>query len=73
MNLLNKSLQGPGENVLTSSDKIDGNKRKLNLGKNCVVKDLEMFPLLLQIESDEGYQQASNLIGNHLEELRNKI
>ena len=35
MNQLNKSLQssGPGENVLTSSDKILGFKRRLNLWK----------------------------------------
>jgi hypothetical protein len=32
-NQLNKSLQGPKENVLTSSDKILGFERKLNLWK----------------------------------------
>jgi hypothetical protein len=48
MTQLNKSLQGPGENILTSSEKILGFKRKLNLSKNHVVKgNLEMFPLLL--------------------------
>jgi hypothetical protein len=74
MNQLNKSLQGPGENVLTSSDKILGFKRELNLWKNHVVKgNLEMFPLLLGLESEEGYQQVSSLIENHLEELWNKI
>jgi hypothetical protein len=31
MNQLNNSLQGPGENVLTSRDKILGFERKLNL------------------------------------------
>jgi hypothetical protein len=35
--------------------------------------NLEMFPLLLGLESEEGYQQVSNLIESHLEELRNKI
>jgi hypothetical protein len=36
MNQLNKSLQDPRENVLTSSDKILGIKRKLNLlEKSC--------------------------------------
>jgi hypothetical protein len=45
MNQLNKSLQGFKENVLTSSDKIIGFKRKLDLWKNHVVKvNLEMFP-----------------------------
>jgi hypothetical protein len=32
-----------------------------------------MFPLLLEHESDEGCQQLSGLIENHLEELQNKI
>jgi hypothetical protein len=59
---------------LTSSDKILGFKRKLNLLKNRVVKEnLEMFPLLLGYESEEGYQHMSRLIENHLEELRTKI
>jgi hypothetical protein len=35
--------------------------------------NLEMFPLLLGLESEERYQQFSSLIENHLEELRNKI
>jgi hypothetical protein len=59
---------------LTSSGKIFGFKRELNLLKNRVVKgNLEMFPLLLGLESEEQYQQMSNIIENHLEELRNKI
>jgi hypothetical protein len=33
----------------------------------------EMFPLLLGLESEEGYHQNSSLIENHLETLRNKI
>jgi hypothetical protein len=41
---------------LTSRDKILGFKRKLNLWKNHVVKvNLEMFPLLLGLESEEAY------------------
>jgi hypothetical protein len=48
INQLNKSLQGPRENVLTSSDRILGLKKKRNLWKIHVVKgSLEMFPLLL--------------------------
>jgi hypothetical protein len=65
MNQLNKSLQGPGENILSSSDKIYGIKRKLNFGKNHVVKrNLEMFPLLLGLESEEGYHEFSSHIEN---------
>jgi hypothetical protein len=33
MNLLNKSLQGPGENISNSNDKILQLKRKLNVWK----------------------------------------
>jgi hypothetical protein len=74
MNQRNKSLQGSGENVLTSSDKILGFKRKLNIRKNHFVRgSLEMFPPLLRFESEERYQQVSTLIENHLRELRNKI
>jgi hypothetical protein len=74
MNQLNKSLQGPRENVLTLSEKILEFKKKLNLWKNHVVKgNLEMFPLLLGVESEEGYQQVFSLIGNHHEELQNRI
>jgi hypothetical protein len=74
MNQLNKPLQGPGEHFVTSSDKILGFKRKLNLWKNHVVKgNLEIFSQLLGLESEGGYQQVSNLIEEHLEELRNII
>jgi hypothetical protein len=63
MNQLNKSLQDPGENVLMSSDKIFGFKRKLNLWKNHVAKrNLEIFPLLLGLGSEEGYEQVSSLM-----------
>jgi hypothetical protein len=60
---------------LTSSDKILGLKRKLNVWKNHVVKgNLEMSPpLLLGFESEEGYQQVSSITANHHEELQNKI
>jgi hypothetical protein len=41
--------------------------------KNNVVKEnLEMFPLLLGLQSEEGYQQVSSHIDNHHEELWNK-
>jgi hypothetical protein len=74
MKQLNKSPQGPGENVLTSSDKIIGFRRKVHLWENHVLKgNVEMFPPLLGLESEEGYQKVSHLIGNHLEELRNRI
>jgi hypothetical protein len=65
---MNQSLQGPRENVLTSSDNILGFKRKMNLWKNHVVTgNLEMLPLLLGLENEEGYQQVSSLTENHLD------
>jgi hypothetical protein len=74
MNKLKKSLQGPEENVLTSNGKILVFKRKLNLWKNHSVRgNLEMFPLPLGLESEEGYKQVLTLIENYLEEVRNKI
>jgi hypothetical protein len=49
-------------------------KWKLKLWRNhVVIGNLEMFPLLLRLESEEEYQKISSLIENHLEELRNKI
>ncbi|XP_068115889.1 zinc finger BED domain-containing protein 5-like [Hyperolius riggenbachi] len=74
LNHLNKSLQGPRENILTSSDKILGFQRKLSLWKNHVANgNLKMFPLLSGLESEEGYHQVSNLIEKHLEDLQNKM
>jgi hypothetical protein len=32
-----------------------------------------MFPLLLRLESEDGYQQVSSPIGHYVEELQNKI
>jgi hypothetical protein len=62
MNQLNKFLQGPGQVIFTSSEKIFGLKRKINFWKNHVVKgNLEMLSLLLELES-EGYQGVSCLI-----------
>jgi hypothetical protein len=61
-------------NNLTSSEKNLRFKRILNHWRNhVVIGNLEMFPLPLGLESEEGYQQVSTLIGNHPQELRNKI
>jgi hypothetical protein len=50
-----------------------GFKRKPNLWKNHVVRgNLEMFPVLLGLESQEGYQQISSRIENRHEEQQNK-
>jgi hypothetical protein len=45
----------------------------LNLWKNNVRANAEMFPLLLGLESEGGHQHISTHIGNHPEELQNTI
>ncbi len=62
------------KNILTSSDKILGFKRKLNLWKDHFGKgNLDMFELLAGLKSENGYQQISSFIVSHLEELSKKI
>jgi hypothetical protein len=74
LNQLNKLLQGGGENILISSDKILGFNRKLNLWKDHVGKgNLDMFELLVRLKSEDGYQQISSFIVSYLEELSKKI
>ncbi len=74
INQLSKSMQDPGENILTSSDKTAGLKRKLNIWKSHVTKkNLDMFPLLWGVVNKEECRQISRLILSHLEELRKKI
>jgi hypothetical protein len=74
MTQLNKSLQGPGENILTSGNKILGFKWKLNHCKNHIVKGiLEKFPLLLGLGSEEGYHQVSSLIESTLKNNGTKL
>lgn len=74
INQLNESLQGSGENILTASDKVLRFKHKLNTWKHSVAKrDLEMFPLLYGVLTEEGYHHISRHIVAHLDELRSKI
>lgn len=56
MNQLNKSLQDSGGNVLTSFLDLKGTN-------NVVKGNLEMFPLLLWLQNEEGHQHALSLIG----------
>ena len=64
-NQLYISQQGPGENVLTSSDAILGYQRKWNICKDYFAKkNHKMFHLLLGPESKEKDQQVSNPIEN---------
>lgn len=73
MNQLDKSLQGPEENVLTSSDKTFGFKRNKSLEKIMLQQEtLKCFPIPLGSESEKDCQQFSSLTEIHLEELQNK-
>jgi hypothetical protein len=65
--------QGPGKTVLTSSTKILGFKRKLNHGRNDVVKEIFKYCLCswgFRVKQD--ISKVFNFIENHAEELRNK-
>lgn len=71
---LNESLQEPGEHILAATDKVLRFKYTLNIWRHSVAKGkLDMFPLLVEVSSEEDSQQVSNLIVNHLDELRKKI
>lgn len=68
MNQLDKSLQGPEENVLMSTDKLFGFKRNGIIRNNHVATgNPEMFPMLLGFESEKGYQSVSSLTEIYLE------
>ena len=74
MNQLNKSLQGPRENILNSSDKILAFKRKVNLWKSHIAKgNFDMFPRFLKRKSGDGYKKTSSLIESHLMKLYIRI
>ena len=74
MNQLNKSLQGPRENILTSSDKILAFKKRLDLWKSHVAQgNFDMFPRFLKSKSGDGCKKTSCLIESHLEELYIRI
>jgi hypothetical protein len=73
MYLLNKSLQGPGENALTSNHKILGFKRKLCLCKDAVKGNPEMFPLLLGLEGEEGFSKFRVLLKTTMKNCGTKL
>jgi hypothetical protein len=52
LNTLNTSMQGPKENILTSTDKLLAFKNKLQVRKKTLSSgNIEMFLLLLQVQS----------------------
>jgi hypothetical protein len=68
LNILNASMQGKEENILTSSDKRNGFLREMQLWKSGVEKgELEMFPLTVDTDI------SSSLVLEHLSVLEDKM
>jgi hypothetical protein len=74
LNTLNTSMQGPRENILTSTDKLFTFKNKMKVWKKNTsqMKNTEMFLLLLQIQSQTDKETIS-LIISHLELLTENL
>jgi hypothetical protein len=74
LNTLNTSMQGPKENILTSTDKRLAFTNKLQVWKKHLSSgNTEMFPLLLQVQSQTDYKEVIPLIISHLESLTEKL
>ena len=70
LNILNTSMQGKGENVLTSTDKIKAFQKKLHIWKSTAIKgSLEMFPLVTNTCKTE----ILPLVVEHLPTLEEKL
>ena len=70
LNILNTSMQGKGENVLTSTDKIKAFQKKLHVWKSTAIKgSLEMFPLVTNTCKTE----ILPLVVEHLSTLEEKM
>jgi hypothetical protein len=67
-------MQGPKENILTSTDKHLTFKNKLQVCKKHLSSgNIEMFPLLLQVQSQKDYKEVIPLIIRHLESLTENL
>ena len=74
LNNLNTSMQGAKENILTSTDKLLAFKNKLSVWKKHLSKgNVEMFPLLLQVQTQTKYEYVIPLITSHLGSLSEKL
>ena len=68
LNCLNESIQGKEENVLTSSDKLKGFLKKLQVWKRHVEnKSLKMFPLTFDMDPQGDI--TTQIVLNHLTPL----
>ncbi|XP_077598774.1 SCAN domain-containing protein 3-like [Stigmatopora nigra] len=72
LNELNTRMQGRNENLLTSTDKINGFRLKVHLWQQHVQRaNLEMFPLTDKQQSNTA--ALSEVIGKHLKSLEEKL
>ncbi|KAL4104841.1 hypothetical protein QTP88_020117 [Uroleucon formosanum] len=72
LNYLNESMQGKEENFLTSSDKLKGFLKKLQVWKRHVEnKSLKMFPLTFDIDPQGDI--TAQLVLNHLTDLEDSM
>ena len=74
LNNLNTSMQGAKDNILTSTDKLLAFKNKLSVWKKHLSRgNVEMFPLLLQVQTQTKYEYVIPLITSHLGSLSEKL
>jgi hypothetical protein len=71
---LNTSMQGSKENILTFTDKLPALKNKTQVWKkHLLCGNIEMLPLLLQIQDQSDYKEVISLITSHLESLTDSL
>ena len=74
LNELNTRMQGRNKNLLTSTDKINGFRSKVQLWQQHVKnKNLEMFSLSQKCEGNVNIASLSETIQNHLNILEEKL
>jgi hypothetical protein len=67
-------MQGPKENILTSTEKLFAFKNKIQVWKKHLSSgNTEKFVLLLQIQNQSDYKEVTPLIISHLELLTDSL
>jgi hypothetical protein len=70
LNIVNTSMQGPNENILTSTDKMCALVKKIQIWKaRTSNKNLDMFPLV----SKTNFEDILPLISIHLDSLQSQV
>ncbi|XP_053568057.1 SCAN domain-containing protein 3-like [Bombina bombina] len=74
LNELNTRMQDRNENLLTSTDKINGFRSKLNLWRQHLESDnIDIFPLTQKCQGDVNTSVLFEIIGKHLKTLEEKL